>query len=1265
MYAKILIATTATLLTLPLLATNTQPPADFLTQRQNAITAARAITPTNYPNADQVLVENHVYEIYHPNGTSTTWDDDYSLILTEKGRRAASSLSMHFNANYGTATILKAEIIKPDGRTISIDPTTESRIMTEPGQMNANIYDPNNKVLGMNLPGIEIGDICHTLTQRQTIKARMTDTWADYTIFEYSMPIISIDYHISAPDALPIRHHLLRGEIPGTVNYTTTPLPEEQRTLHTWQVRNIPQAFPEPNMPPLHTQVQRLILSTIQDWRTVSRWYWDLCQPALNDITPEIKAKVRELIANSTSRDDTIRRIFKFVSQDIRYMGITPEDTAPGYEPHPVSMTFNNRYGVCRDKAALLAAMLTEAGIPGYPVLIHAGAKMDPDIPIPYFNHAITAVDNPAGGYTLMDPTDEHTRDIFPAYLCNRSYLVARPEGETLLVSPVEPATNNLARITTQGTIDTQGTLSLTTHIALDGINDTIYRGYLLGQQAEQRRTFFEGLLKNRLPGAELLTFDLQPADLQDTDSPLTLTLHARVRDYPVRGSELDIINMPWLGTAIGAVNFVVRQTGLDKRRFTLDSGITCGVTEHITINTSSSMGSLHSLPDPTTIDTSDLLFKLTQSATAHEVTGELNYLLHTPEFDPAAYLKLKQALNTIEASYRQRPIFTARSSHSPDHEILNNSTEVTLNSPNSWTTTHTWSKRILTYAGKKNSSELKINFNPAWQQPALISATVSNANGTIHNVTDKEINIMDAPWVASAPRYPASKTMVVNLPGVETGSVINVITRMQQRNTPFYSRSYIFAATEPVLTNNFAITLPSNLTLTSDLLHPHNITTLTTSNPDSTTTYTWNTLTQPTIRNEEQMPPWHLYQPTLFLSLGTWHNYAKELNLAIRKVSAFDRATRAHTKELIKNIRNPHERLLAIRDEVLRTIRPTQVSFADLPLNTLSTPDRTLADHYGHAADRAILMAAMLKAAGFKAEVKFAANDTNSYFPYTQPYLNNPQRQYFAFPLVELRHKGQTWYLNEGDQYSELGTSLLNGAPLLAQDGPITTIELPEKYRNHHRNEFLVDLDSNGTATISVTNWFFGTELGRYRKQYSELLPEERRRHHLELISAIAKSATPTTDLITNTETLPGYRTYTATAPDYAVISGDTLTLQLPGMENTLLPLRSDSRTNPLFVTLRDGSDLSVRVLLPHGYTHVPLLPPSHSWQLAGNIGTVEINVTTGQTPDNRTYVQLDRQVKRQTGLLQPQLYPTLLEYNRLMLHPASRTLIATPPPN
>lgn len=131
--------------------------------------------------------------------------------------------------------------------------------------------------------------------------------------------------------------------------------------------------------------------------------------------------------------------------------GITAETEAPGYEPHDVSLTFNQRYGVCRDKAALLVSMLELAGLKAYPVLFMAGYPKDDEVPNNYFNHAIVAVEDTPGHYILMDPTYETTAELLPSTMANMSYLVARPQGDVLRRSPLVPTANNLLRIQNRG----------------------------------------------------------------------------------------------------------------------------------------------------------------------------------------------------------------------------------------------------------------------------------------------------------------------------------------------------------------------------------------------------------------------------------------------------------------------------------------------------------------------------------------------------------------------------------------------------------------------------------------------------------------------------------------------------------------------------------------------------------------------------------------------------------------------------------------------
>ena len=132
---------------LTLIATGAEPPADFLLDTRAVMESAKSVTREKYTDSDRMVVDNHMLETYEKDGSSVTWDDEFLKVLTEKGRRESSSFSLDFNTHYGTSLVYRAEIIKPDGRVIPIDVGTYSRVMTDPGQMGMNIYDPLQRVL--------------------------------------------------------------------------------------------------------------------------------------------------------------------------------------------------------------------------------------------------------------------------------------------------------------------------------------------------------------------------------------------------------------------------------------------------------------------------------------------------------------------------------------------------------------------------------------------------------------------------------------------------------------------------------------------------------------------------------------------------------------------------------------------------------------------------------------------------------------------------------------------------------------------------------------------------------------------------------------------------------------------------------------------------------------------------------------------------------------------------------------------------------------
>ena len=334
---------------------------------------AADVTAQAYPDADTVLLNDITHVTYQPDGISQTHTDTAIKILTEKGKRNHRTLSLSFNISYGTNYFTHVERISPEGDH-SID-IASSSLLVNPSQMNANIYNPTQKF--SNSPFPDYKSVISFATPR-TIKSQtvVPNTWSDYQVFEADFPILKATYHVNAPAEQPLNNILLKDEIPGTITHTETP--SEDRIHYTWKIKNVPQYFAEPSMPTPYTVTQRLLISTIESWEDLSRWYWNSVYLAWNAPHPYGSKSVNSPPENPP---EIIEALFTFVSQEIRYMGITTEEEAPGYEPHDVSITFENRYGVCRDKAALLASMLRIAGVDAFPVIIMAGPKKDDEVP--------------------------------------------------------------------------------------------------------------------------------------------------------------------------------------------------------------------------------------------------------------------------------------------------------------------------------------------------------------------------------------------------------------------------------------------------------------------------------------------------------------------------------------------------------------------------------------------------------------------------------------------------------------------------------------------------------------------------------------------------------------------------------------------------------------------------------------------------------------------------------------------------------------------
>lgn len=1182
--------------------------------RGAVIQSAKNVTPKEYPNSDDVLVNDYIFNRYNNDGTSVTWDDTFIKVLTEKGRRDHQSLSFYYTLPYSTVVLKVVEIIKPDGQVIPVDIKNNCKVMVNNSQMGANIYNPNSKVMMINVPGLQIGDMIRYVSFRNVVKTRVPNTWSDYFLLEYTSPIKNMTIEIVGPKSLPLRSIAIKDEIKGTVK----PFIKDDIDFvrYKWEVSNVPRMFQEPNMPPMHSVVQRLLVSTIREWSYVSEWYWKLCKPHLDIVTPEMRSKVQELTMGAAGNRKKIEAIFYFVSQKIRYMGITTEKESPGYEPHDVKTTFENKYGVCRDKAALLVAMLRIAGFKAYPVLIMNGPKKDPDVPNPYFNHAIACVEMSPGKYILMDPTDENTKELFPAYLCNQSYLVAKPQGDDLQVSSIIPATSNLMNINTNASINDAGIMIAETSMRFNGINDGAYRGYFANRKPIERKRFFERIIKKVLPGAKLVEYDIQPENIQDTSQALKVYLRYIAENTFIKGDGKLMLPPPSIGSSVGVVNFILGKTGLEKRKYPLVTDIACGVRETFSIDLKNAVGGNIALPQSKPMGNDTLLWDQNLQFKNNILSGKNDFMLKVVEFTPEQYLSLKESLKKIEYNKRKTPIFYEIgiskvsdnfAGRNGNVIILDETFDCKVLDSSSWITTRTVKKKILTYAGKKQNSELKIKYNPAWEQVTLKYAKVFQKDGKEKNISTDEINLMDQPWVGASPRYPPGKILVVSLPGVDVDAVIEYQIVRKYKNRPFFSLIEYMQGFDPILKKKFILTIPEKFPLKISNINAKGVNAFTFKN-EGKGVYSWNATDVEALKFERDLPPFWAFVPSAALSSGDWFNYENVLSEIFLKAASMQNAAELQAKKITKGAMNQNDEIIAVRDFVAKNIKDVGPDLGELPLESITPADKTLADGYGNSADRAILIYAMLKSLNFKPEFVLVSN---------MPKINElnrfdlmPEEDLFKSVLVKVTVNKNPVYLNDTDQYSQLGTTPSEGKiSLPLNTGLVSKIDLANKLLDRTDIAYTIRLAENGKAVITRKSSFYGSDYSYWNKKYTEMTEEERKRHFQEIVASISQSAIPKGSLKTDFNKYPGTEELSVEVSNFAVAEKDYLYLKLPGTMSQVLGLHSDVRENPFMLQQSNRTTRTYLLNLPKSFaSKIPIAPISDVWKLPANAGLISI---------------------------------------------------------
>jgi tetratricopeptide (TPR) repeat protein len=444
-------------------------------QEPSATPDAHAPTPAKPSGDDSNASEPYIFDliqkkiVFEADGKGYRDSVARVRIKSEAAVREFGLLRYPFASSFESLDVIYARVRKPDGSVVET-PTSDIQELDSAVSREAPMYT-DQREKHIVIKSLSVGDLLE-LHLRWVVHDPIAPGhfWFDHNFFRDGVCLKEI-LEIDVPRDLPVK---LRNSDP-----QPSVRDDGARRVYTFENINLKKKeeskIPawEKNyrgVPPPDVQV-----SSFSSWKEVGDWFEALAKPKAA-VTAEIRSKAEELTKGKTTDQEKIRALYDFVSTRFRYIGI--DLGLSRYTPHSAAEVLANRYGDCKDKHTLFAALLQAINISASSVLISSTFRIDPAFPSPsLFNHVITAI--PQGeSFIFLDTTPEVAP--FGFLLMNlrdrQALVITSPGGARIASTPADPPLPSYEVFRIDASIDADGTLDAKMKVEERGDGELILR---------------------------------------------------------------------------------------------------------------------------------------------------------------------------------------------------------------------------------------------------------------------------------------------------------------------------------------------------------------------------------------------------------------------------------------------------------------------------------------------------------------------------------------------------------------------------------------------------------------------------------------------------------------------------------------------------------------------------------------------------------------------------------------------------------------------
>jgi transglutaminase-like putative cysteine protease len=527
-----------------------------------------AVDPRLHPNSSVVLLLDDGVVRFESDGTGTRTFRQVTQILSADAVEEYAEHEFSYEPAHQLLTINWIRVMRPDGTVVSEAPT-----QVQEADVPASLVDPvysDTKVRRYSLSGVAPGTIVDWSYTLEELKPFLAgDFTADWSVHTGRLTRRS-RYILDVPATL--KPHILESNL----TFKRRESVSQGRRTYIWATRDVPPIESEAFMADSGGVFMSIGVAGPLTWEAIGAWYADLSRDRYN-LDLGVRHRIRALLRDTRTAEDTLRSIQRWVAQDIRYVSIALG--LGGYQPRSPVEVVSTGYGDCKDKATLFVAAARYLGFRAYPVLLNSGERVERALPsLAQFNHALAVVERAEGRIYTDLTADLVPFGELPDSEQGQFGLIIYPDGTSEQVTlPIAAPGANLNQTRMVGALSPDGYLTATYEELGLGSRQHSLRSLFLGPvDAAQRRDFARSIATSIYPGAE--ADSLQIFDGRDLTAEPRVALKI-VRGFaarPTANGRTFILSLPLLSMrsmADAAAALEVK----GQRRFPIDAGKVIG----------------------------------------------------------------------------------------------------------------------------------------------------------------------------------------------------------------------------------------------------------------------------------------------------------------------------------------------------------------------------------------------------------------------------------------------------------------------------------------------------------------------------------------------------------------------------------------------------------------------------------------------------------------------------------------------------------------